>query len=160
MKKLIFIAILPVFFVSGCSTTQVNQPNSLELQAIQARTIEADKRTVYNSTLSILQDIGYIIVSSNFDSGFITADSPTKDTTSFFTALAGGASNSKTSVTASIEDYGTNKTRVRFNFVNKNSSSSAYGKNSSADTPIYDPKIYQNAFEKLEEAVFIRTKQR
>ena len=63
---------------------------------------------------------------------------------------------SQTKATAFVEQIGS-KTRARLNFVEVNQTSSEYGQTSRHDTPILDAKLYQNAFEKIENAIFIRS---
>ncbi len=65
---------------------------------------------------------------------------------------------SNTSVNAFVESFGPQRTAIRLNFVEVNESSSGYGMKSKRDTPIYDPKVYENAFEKISEGIFIREK--
>ncbi len=165
MKKLIAMVALPLLLITGCAVQQVQpEKTSLELQAIQAKTFDADKKTVFNSTMSILQDLGYIVASASLDTGFITAESPTKRDDSgsaiFAQMMAGVRTENKTAVTVSIEEFGAKKTRVRLNLVNRMYRSGAYGQKAVDETPIHDAKVYQNAFDKLEEAIFIRVGQK
>ena len=62
----------------------------------------------------------------------------------------------QTAATAFLEEIG-DRTRVRLNFVTTRQSSSARGQSSRRDTPILDVKIYTNAFERIENAIFIRS---
>jgi hypothetical protein len=43
------------------------------------------------------------------------------------------------------------------NFVDTKRMSTTYGQSSDQDTPILDPKAYQIAFDKIENAIFVRT---
>ena len=165
MKKLIAAIVLPVAFISGCAVQPVQpEKTSLEIQAIQAKTFDADKRTVFNSTMSILQDLGYIVASASLDTGFITAESPTKRDESgsavFAQLMAGVRTENKTAITVSIEEFNAKKTRVRLNLVNRSYRSGAYGQKAVDESPVHDAKIYQNAFDKLGEAIFIRQGQK
>ena len=49
---------------------------SLALKAIQEREFEKDKQTVFASTVSVLQNIGYTIRSADYNAGLIFADAP------------------------------------------------------------------------------------
>ena len=64
----------------GCA---VNAPKpektSLEIQAIQSKNFETDKKVAFNSVVSVLQDLGYIIGSASLETGFITAESAVKN---------------------------------------------------------------------------------
>lgn len=163
MKKLALTAILAAL-LTGCATTEpVTTKTSLELQAVQARSFDADKATTFRSVLSVLQDLGYVVTSASLETGFITAESPTQQDRSagafFAAAFAGVRTEGKTAVTASIEEFGKD-TRVRLNFVDKRARSGAYGQRAADETPITDPKLYNNAFDKIGEAIFIRKAQK
>ena len=47
--------------------------------------------------------------------------------------------------------------KIRLNFVNTVATSSQYGMNSKNETALLNTQIYQNAFEKIESAIFIRS---
>jgi hypothetical protein len=166
MKKLILVSsIVGATLLTGCETTQpVVQKSSLEIQAIQAKMFETDKSTAFKSVLSVLQDLGYVIQAASLDTGVITAQSPTKQDTSggaaFAAAFAGVRTEGRTYVTASVEDFNAKQTRVRLNFVDKRFRSSSYGQQATDEQPIHDVKIYSNAFEKISEAIFIRSAQK
>lgn len=162
MKNLI-ISCAVIFGLTGCVTQPQIQKTSLEIQAIQAKIFEADKPTTFRSVLSVLQDLGYVVTSASLETGFISAESPIQQDSSgaaAFAAILGGIrSESKTAVTASVEEF--NKTtRVRLNFVDKKTRSGAYGQRATDESSVEDPKIYANAFEKIGEAIFIRLGQK
>ena len=165
MKKIIVAtSVMVAALLSGCSTTQpVAQKSSLEIQAIQAKMFETDKTTAFKSVLSVLQDLSYVIQAASLDTGVITAQSPTKQDTSAGAALAAAFAGvhieGRTYVTASIEDFNAKQTRVRLNFVQKRFISGAYGQQATDEAPVYDAQIYANAFDKIGEAIFIRTGQ-
>ncbi len=76
-------------------------------------------------------------------------------------ALLGGVRvEQRTFVTASIEDFNAKQTRVRLNFVDKQFRSATNGQQATDEVVVENPKIYENAFEKIGEAVFIRTAQK
>ena len=62
-----------------------------------------------------------------------------------------------TSATAFIEELRPGKTKVRLNFVKSKEFSSSYGAKQKQDTPIEDSTVYNNAFVKIKEAIFIRS---
>ncbi len=151
--------------LAGCVATPSKAPkSSLEIQAIQARMFETDKSTTFKSVLSVLQDLGYVVQTASLETGIITAQSPTKQDGSggaIFAQLFGNVrSEGRTFVTASLEDFSAKQTRVRLNFVDRRFRSGAYGQQATDEEPVYDAKIYENAFEKISEAIFIRTSQK
>ncbi len=146
-----------VLTLVGCA---VNAPKpektSLEIQAIQSKSFDADKKVAFNSVVSVLQDLGYIIGSASFETGFITAESAVKNDTGFWDAMAGVRREQRVAVTASVEEFNANSTKIRLNFVMRQRQSAQYGQQANDDTPIHDPKTYENAFDKIGEAIFIR----
>lgn len=145
-----------IFFMAltGCSTT-VKAPTltPLQIQQIQSRSFEADKDVAFRSTVSVFQDLGYTIKSADLETGFIAAESAANSSQA--AKLFGISKVDQTAVTAFIEAMGS-KTSVRLNFVNRVETSSGYGQQDKQETPIYAPASYQSAFEKIENAIFIR----
>ena len=148
----------------GCAMNDAPQnKTSLEIQAYQSRSFEVDKKTAFNSAMSVFQDLGYIVNSANLDTGFITAESPTKGakgSEAFLSFLAGIRVEGRTAVTAFIEELSPKSAKIRLNFVERKKSSGDYGQQANRDDPIQDPKIYQSAFEKISDAIFIRAAQK
>ena len=158
MKKQIFLLFLaPLILLTGCQQPGNVQPEmtSLQIQAIQSKEFETKKNVAFASVLSVFQDLGYIVSSADKDTGFITASSPTKSTHDWL--LTGNKYDSNTKATAFVEQLRPGYTKIRLNFVVTNKTSSAWGQKSEADKPITDPKVYQNAFAKIGDAIFIRS---
>jgi hypothetical protein len=160
MNKLLIVSAIALIPLGGCAVAPKQQQTSLQIQSIQSKNFAANEKTTFHSVMSVLQDLGYIVQSASLDTGFITANSPTvQDRSSgaiFAAMLAHVTTQNKTEVTASIEQISANLTRVRLNFVTETQSSGAYGRNQTSDKQILDPKIYQNAFNKIGDAIFIR----
>lgn len=148
-----FILLILLLCVIGCAVQQKSTKTSLELQAIQAKEFETTKKIAFASVLSVFQDLGYIIGSADFDTGFITAKSPTN---SGFVLFVGNVMKSS-KATAFIEQLTDNHTKVRLNFVNNTETSSGYGMKKEREISLEDPATYENAFIKIQEAIFIRT---
>lgn len=157
-------AIGTVMLLSGCAMTDANQnKTSLEIQAYQSKLFDVDKKTAFNSAMSVFQDLGYIVNSASLDTGFITAESPVKGAQggeAFLSFLAGMRVEGKTAVTAFVEEISPKSTKIRLNFVERRKTSGDYGQQSNRDNPIQDPKIYQSAFDKISDAIFIRSAQK
>lgn len=160
MKKLLTATFIAIGLMGCAGAPPKIAKTSLEIQSIQAKTFEADKSTTFKSVLSVLQDLGYVVASASLETGFITAESPTKQDTSgsaaFAAVFAGVRTEGKTVVTASIEDITKTSTKVRLNFVDKKARSSTYGQRAADEFAIEDAGIYKNAFDKIGEAIFIR----
>jgi hypothetical protein len=153
--KLIQLCLTTMVAISlvGCASSGPTK-TGLELQAFQKKEFPTNKKIAFASTLSVFQDLGYIIRAADVDTGLITAASPTK-TVHFL-----GSHMNNTEATAFVEEFTPTRTFVRINFVQVKESSSGYGMKSKNDRPIEDPKPYEIAFQKIGEAVFIRTNTR
>lgn len=156
MKKLI-IAGFVAAMLTGCATTSRQAPTSLQIQAFQTKEFETAKTTAFGSVISVFQDLGYIVQSADKETGFITAASPSSNKTGFWEAVGGVSSSGQTKATAFVEEVRPNYVLVRLNFVDTKRLSSTYGQTRDQDTAILDPKAYQIAFDKIENAIFVRT---
>ena len=150
--------LLPILFIliTGCETTKpkVNL-TPLEIQSIQSRSYEHSKDIVFPSVMSVFQDLGYSINSADINTGLITAESAA-DSDKKLKFWLGITKVSQTKANAFIEEIG-NETKVRINFVVTKKKSFGYGQTDREDEQILTPQPYQNAFEKIENAIFIRT---
>jgi len=154
MKTTKFAIIGLVVMLAGCATTGPAL-TPLEIQSLQTREYEQGKNIVFPSVISVFQDLGYTIKSADKDTGLITAESAAKsDAASKF--WLGISDVSQTSATAFIEEIG-KMTKVRLNFVTSSKKSYGYGQSDRQDTPILNAEIYKNAFERVENAIFIRS---
>lgn len=132
------------------------QLTPLELQALQSKEFETSKEVLFSSVMTVFGDLGYQIDNADLQTGFITANSATINKTNFLGALAGVASSGNTRATAFIEKLGNGMARVRLNFLSTSQSSSSYGQLSRSDRPILDPAVYNVAWDKIDEALFVR----
>lgn len=153
MNKIIAI-LLSAAALTGCVHQQYKPTKSaLELQAIQTKEFETNKKVGFASTLSVFQDLGYVVNSANFDTGLINAKSPTSTEMVPFV----GQVMKDVKATAFVEEITPNRTKVRLNFVNTTQSSSGYGMKGESDMPIEDGKFYQDVFTKIQQGIFIRS---
>ena len=60
------------------------------------------------------------------------------------------------SATAYVEEINKDKIRVRLNFVHERKISSGYGMESINDIPVEDGIFYQEVFQKIDKAIFLR----
>lgn len=127
----------------------------LEIQSMQTRTYDNKKEVVFPSVMSVLQDLGYSIKVADINTGLITAESTAKSNAAMKFWL-GIAEVSQTNADSFIEEIN-GRTKVRINFINVVKQSSAYGQDDRTDQQILDPVPYQSAFDKIENAIFIRS---
>jgi hypothetical protein len=124
---------------------------SIELQSIQAQEFETTKKIAFASTLSVFQDLGYIIESGDFETGLVTGKSPTKGGMIF-----SGRTQKYRRATGFVETLRNNLAKIRINFVDVTKASSSYGMQQGVDVPVEEPEIYQEVFKKIRKAIFVR----
>ncbi|WP_282950459.1 MULTISPECIES: hypothetical protein [unclassified Sphingopyxis] len=128
----------------------------LAIQQMQTRDFEFDKSIVFSSVMTVLQDSGYRIGSADKETGLITGTASTNGKTTWMPFVGFGRSKKTPVVSAFIEEIGPRFTKVRFNFVMTKISSNGFGSNQDEE-PILDQAVYQQAFEKVDQAIFVRT---
>lgn len=140
----------------GCVGQEVRPDlTPLEIQTIQTRTYAEPKEIVFRSAMSVFQDIGYSIASADLNTGLITGEGAAQDNAALL-FWTGTTQITQTRATAFIEELG-DSTSVRLSFVEVDERSSRHGQRNRRDTPILDSEVYQNAFDRIENAIFIRT---
>lgn len=165
-RSRIAVSILALHMTLGLSSCiELDRPGpqltALEVQSIQKRDFDVNYAIAFASVLSVFQDLGYIIDDADKDTGFITARSPAEDAgfgwVELFVDDESGdiAITRRTKSTAVIEALTDERTSIRLNFVVGETQSSRQG-TATRDEPILEPDIYRNAFDKIEDAIFIR----
>ncbi len=156
MKKLgIGLVTACLLALSGCAMNNQPSMTPMQIQSLQTREYDTTKEIAFASVMSVFQDLGYIVKTADKDTGLITAEGAAQSDAAMKFWL-GVTKVSQTAATAYVETIG-KSTKVRLNFVTSAQKSSAYGQSDREDTPILDAKIYQNAFERIENAVFVRS---
>lgn len=153
-------AIVCASVISGCVLPETVAPTPLQIQSFQTKEFETSKAAAFGSVLSVFQDLGYIVASADKDTGFITAASPSGDKSSIFDVLAEVSISGQTKATAVVEEIRPGFTSIRLNFVNTKRRSTSTGQVSDDDKAILDPQVYQSAFAKIEDAIFVRSSMR
>lgn len=153
---LLLLSIL-AFSLSSCALLdqlQGPQLTPLEIQSLQTREYKASKELVFASVMSVFQDLGYNIVGADEATGFISAKSLLQSDAQF-------------TGTAFVETIGS-MTRVRLSFVKMSQGayldSDGFGKHKhyyqkkyKTEKQVLDAALYQNAFECIESAIFVRS---
>jgi hypothetical protein len=158
MKKIIISALASVAIVSATPGLAKKKPEltPMELQALQSHEYETTKEILFASVVSVFQDLGYQLENADMGSGFVTASSATKNKTGFLDILAKQSSSGNTRATAFVEAMPNGMARVRLNFLDSKVSSSMWGQSSKNDKPILDAQTYKVAWDKIDEAIFVR----
>jgi hypothetical protein len=158
MRTLLMATAMAVVIAGATPALAKKKPEitPMQLQAIQSKEFEATKDDVFASIMTVFQDLGYQVNSAEMNTGFITAESATHNKTSFWDAMAKQSGSGNTRATAFVEKMPNGMTRVRLNFMNTKSVSGMWGRNSREDKPVLEPRTYQIAWEKIDEALFVR----
>ena len=156
MRIALFVLAPIALTVSACETIPDVSMTPLQIQAMQQRDYEVKKQVLFASTVSVFQDLGYQVTSADLSTGFINASGNSRNSTSFFEAYYGGRSSKQTQATAFVEEMSQGRSRIRLNFVEATATSSAFGSAQNISDSLLDPAIYQAAFERIEEALFVR----
>jgi hypothetical protein len=134
-KMLILTGLL---LMQGCAAPQPS-PDLLapteaqtKLRSFQSRTFDvADRKVAMRGVIAALQDLGFIIERANEPLGLVTA-----------ARFAEPDNRSVVGVTVTVRPQADGRTMVRANAIFNN-------------TPIDDPKVYQNFFATLARSLFI-----
>ena len=149
--------------LAGCSTSPAKTPmTGLQLQAYQASEFGTTKRLAFSATMSVFQDLGFIIDDGDFETGLITATGPTLATENtvpdWLSILLSGqslAASRHQRATAYVETMPSGSTRIRLNFVF--TTQYAPGTGTLIIEPVDEPEVYQKTFAEIDKAIFIRT---
>lgn len=155
MKRILIALLLAFTLTANPAVAKKPTMTPMELQAIQSREFEVGKEVAFGAIMTVIQDLGYTVASADIASGFITAASPTENKTGILDAFAGQRGSGNTVMTAFLLQMPSGTTRIRLNFVNSKSTSGLYGRSDRRDKPILDPNVYQNAWERIDEALFV-----
>jgi hypothetical protein len=154
--------IVAIFFASIAAASpavakKAPQLTPMEIQALQSHEYETTKEILFASTVSVFQDLGYQLDNADLPSGFITASSAMENKTSFWEVMGSASSSGNSKVTAFVEQLGPDRAKIRLNFTNSKTISSLYGQSAKQEKKVLDPATYQAAWEKIDEAVFVRS---
>ena len=153
LKKIFLI--LPLFFLLTACPVERNiaQKTPAELMAMQTRDFDTNKENAIGGIIAVFQDLGFIIESSDFETGLITAKSPTKGNYTW-----GGRKMVDTKATGTVRELNNNIVKIRFNFVESKRVSFGYGMKQENEIAILDATIYQDAFNRVRNQLFIQKK--
>ncbi len=153
IRTLVFLVVIAL---TGCVAPAPKPTMTpLEIQSMQTRSYENSYDVVFRSVVSVFQDLGYTIQDADKDTGFVQANSASVSNESL-RIWTGATESTQTKATAFVEQIG-QRSQVRINFVVSTDSSTAYGADQRSEKPILDAATYQNAFEKIENAIFVRS---
>ena len=164
-RALIVTLFSGALLLSGCATTQ-GPPPAPKMSQVQVRQLQTREYDVQNETpvikavIAALQDEGFIISAANPELGLITAamevrdeDKGTKGWAEFWYGPGMGTyqTTKRFEASATVQKH-KNTVRVRINIVAKaltNAGGIVWSQ------PVYDAKVYQDIFAKVDKSVFL-----
>ena len=159
-SRMLLIAIVALL-ATGCASAPPAAKSGIELQAYQAREFETSKRAAFSATMSVFQDLGFIIDDGDFDTGLITATGPTRrdemDVSDLLAQVFAGTDTRGSThrrATAFVEKMPSGLVRIRLNFVDNIVVVAGPPQQS---RPVQDPAFYQATFEQIDKAIFVRS---
>ena len=152
-NKIFFVLPLLILLTACPISKQAIQKTPAQLMALQSKDFDATKSNALNAIIAVFQDLGFIIESSDFETGLITAKSPTKGNYTW-----GGRKMVDTKATGTVRELNNNIVKIRFNFVESKRVSFGYGMKQENEIAILDSTIYQDAFNRVRNQLFIQKK--
>jgi hypothetical protein len=154
------LAVVLACLLAGCAAVPPAAKSGVELQAYQAKEFETSKRAAFSATMSVFQDLGFIIDDGDFDTGLITATGPMRreqmDAGDLFAQLFAGFDTrvaTQRRATAFVENMPSGLVRIRLNFVDN----MAMVQGTPNSAAVEDPVFYQATFELIDKAIFVRS---
>lgn len=159
------IAFLISFILVGCVSTPTPPPvpemTQLQIRQLQTREYSSTEYiTVMKAVISAFQDEGFIITNANSELGLITSgmeifeeDKATKQWIEFWYGSGMGTyqTTKRFEASATVRQHG-DVIRVRINVVAKAISNTG---GIIWSQPVYDSKVYQGLFSKIDKAVYL-----
>ncbi len=165
MKKFALMFLLTVGIASCASTPKpppIPQLTQLELRQLQTREYSSvDLNIATKAVIAALQDEGFIVATASPELGLVTAameiyevDKATKGSVEFWYGSGMGTyqTTKRFETSTTVEKYGEG-IRIRINIVAKAISNSG---GNIWSQPVYDAKMYQSIFSKLDKALFLQ----
>ena len=131
----------------------------VELQAIQTREFEADKRQVMSALIAVFQDEGYRINQTDFDIGVVSATTPEEKQFTEPTTILGLFEStipftSQRTINAVVSEISPSRSTLRITMiVEAKTLSPAVAPYSGTDT---NPERYQSIFAKIQQGLFLK----
>ena len=124
--------------LGGCGrTSRVTHEDS---DSFRKHTFWSDKKTVFSSTVSALQDMRYVVRTTDYASGLITAET--------FTAESRKKEGGRMFVSAFVEEFPNEGTAVHLDFITDRGSG-----RSVKEVFVFDRGLYEEVFDKIEQKV-------
>jgi len=131
-------------FVVGCN--EKAQLTSLQRKLLESRDLQGKYQDAYKATLQVLQDYGYAIKNTDYDSGVVHGETGIESSWGRMTWFE---------ATATIEQFGDDTVKERLSILSKSRSSSQYGTHESSKK-VEDPELFNKIYDDIQKEMFIR----
>ena len=153
--QIISAGLLATVAVSSVNAAKEPKMSALQIQQMQTKDVEVNKSIAFSSVMTVLQDSGYRIGAADRETGLITGVASTNTKMTWMPFVGFGNSKKTPVVSAYIEEIGPEYTKIRLSFVMTKASANGFG-GGQDEKPILDAQVYQDAFEKINQAIFVR----
>lgn len=137
------IAIISALYLVGCVPIQHPPLTPLAVQSLQTGIYnDVSKRDLFNASVTTLQDLGYIVDSADYDTGFVTAHNLTPFSDRRF---------GDTRITLFVTQTSDEDSRVRIN-IEKSTEIATFNRAQPTQivySAVLDPEIYQTLFNRI-----------
>lgn len=141
---LLCVSVFLGVFIAGCNDAQLSP---LQRKLLESKDLQGKYQDAYKSTLQVLQDYGYAIKNTDYDSGVIHGETGiVKD---FWGMMRW------TEVTATLEQFGDNTVKERLSILKKEKSSSQYGTHEKSKV-VETPELFGKMYDDIQKEIFIR----
>jgi hypothetical protein len=132
-----------MLFIVGCNEAQKN-PQQQKL--LESKDLQGIYKDAYKATLQVLQDYGYAIKNTDYESGVIHGETGMK--VDWFLMKW-------SEITVTLEQFGDNTVKARLTVLNKERVSSQYG-TSEKSKVVEDPALFSKIYDDIQKEMFIR----
>ena len=145
MKNLLLCAgLFFLVFIAGCNEVQLSP---LQRKQLESKDLQGKFQDAYKATLQVLQDYGYAIKNTDYDSGVIHGETGiVKD---FWGMMRW------TEITATLEQFGDNTVKERLAILEKEKSSSQYGTHEKSKV-VETPELFNKMYDDIQKEMFVR----
>ncbi len=153
-KAFLSFSVILCIFIMGCNDAQLTD---LQIREMQSKELKGSFDDAYKANLQVLQDYGYVIKSTDKESGVIQGETAFRKHKKYF--WNGLLINNE--ATATLEQFGDNTVKERLCLVRKEKKRSTNALSMTTifvedATTIVDKDLYQKMYDEIQKEMFIR----
>ena len=145
--KITCMFVFLTLILAGCTESKLS---ALQVRELQSRDLQGTYKNAYKASLQVLQDYGYVIKNSDYESGVLQGETGVKkDKNYFWNGLL-----VKSESTATLEQFGPDIVKERLSLI-ESWSYAYYGGDAKSKT-VVDPELYQRIYDDIQKEMFVR----